>query len=406
MIKSRDLLEKELSLILSKNLGKRRTIKKWIKDIDEKFGMPEKISSDYITMRKDLIEADIFTLFILTYVIDFGSLDKFFAKNEIKSLSKEKWNIEKVSFPLRYKMTKINDEQFIGKISVKELMLLKEAQLINYNENTQRTMKHIVKGKTEYFTIALNKDAVYHIMDSYESDLYIPNTITLNLPEDADYSYDEKNGQIVINSAEHFDILDGYHRYIAMSKICAQNPEFDYDMELRIVQFEESKTKRFIWQEDQKTKMRKIDSESMDTAKISNKIVDRINNDNQFALAGQISRNKGLINAAYLSNIIDVVLLKGIKKSEERLAIINISSELINAFEYHALHNKDLFSKQWEKIYIYMVVYEMKYGDYKDMDQFREDLAKVVNEKTIYQSTNLSTTDITRTHKLLGKEGY
>lgn len=403
MIKSREVLEKELASTFSRNIGNKRVQQKWIKSAEETFGMPKKVSSDYVTMRKDLIEASVFALFILASITD-GKINEYFTKSEIKNLSKEKWNIEKVSFPIRFQMTKINDEQYIGRISVKELMLLKEAQLINYNENAQRTMQHIVKGKTEIFKIALNKDAVYRIMDSYESDLYIPNTITLNLPEDADFDYDEKRKQLVINEAEYLDILDGYHRYIAMSKIYSQNPDFDYEMELRVVQFEESKAKRFIWQEDQKTKMRKVDSESMDSAKISNKIVERMNNDNKFALAGQISRNKGLINAAYLSNIIDVVLLKGIKKSDERLAVINISSELMEAFEYHAVKDPDLFNVSWDKRYIYMLIYEMKYGDYKDMKRFTKDLHQVMEDSSIYAGPILKTADVTRTHKLLGKE--
>lgn len=404
MIKSRNMLEKEISNALSLKLSKRRELQRLIKDARDNYDMPEKVSSGFINMRKNITEADTFTLFILTDVL-FGpeKINEYFTKSEIKGLSKAKWHIEKIEFPLRFDMIRVTDEQYIGHISVKELMLLKDAQLINYNENAQRTMKHIVKGETEYYQISLNKEAVYAIMESYGSDLYIPNTITLNLPEDADYIYDDKKHQLVIRKTEYLDILDGYHRYIAMSKMLSQYPDFDYEMELRIVQFTEDKAKRFIWQEDQKTKMRKIDSDSMDSAKISNKIVERMNNDSSFILSGKISRNKGIINAAYLSNIIDILFLKGIKKSEERAAIKLISYNLEATFEKFTDLHPQYLNTPWDKELTYMVCYEEKYGDIRET---LKDLVRIKNNNDIYQNPNLTQADVTRTNKLLGKGGY
>lgn len=405
MIKSRESLEKELTIVLKRNINRKSILSGWIKETNRKYEMPEKVSSDYINMRKDLVDASTFALFIIADVIKTELIHQYFAPKEIKSLSKEKWNIEKISFPLHYHMVQISEEQFIGKISVKELMLLRNAQLIKYNENTQRTMQHIVKGKTELFKISLNKTAVYNIMNSYESDLYIPNTITLNMPEDAEYYYDEKNSQLEITSLDYFDMLDGYHRYIALSKIVNQNPEFDYEMELRIVQFEEDKAKRFIWQEDQKTKMRKIDSESMDTSKASNKIVERLNM-NCCELGGKISRNKGIINAANLANIIDVVMLKDVKKADERLAIRNISADITDIFDFYTNERPELAKKPWNKLFTYVLIYEIRYGNPNDIGLFYKDLDKVEKDGSIYTNTNLTTADVTRTHKLLRREGY
>ena len=401
MNKSRDKLEKELAIVLQEKSSKRRELQRLIKEAREKFNIPERESSDFINMRKNLIEADTFTLFILTYLLlPIEKLNEYFTKAEVKELSKAKWFVDRVVFPLRFDMVKITDEQYIGHISVKELMRLKDAQYINYNENAQRTMRHIVKGEMEYYQIALNKEAVYAIMDSYDSDLYIPNTITLNLPEDADYSYDEKKHQLVIRDAEYLDILDGYHRYIAMSKKHSQDPDFNYDMELRIVQFTEDKAKRFIWQEDQKTKMRKVDSDSMDSAKVSNKIVERMNSDSKFLLSGKISRNKGLINAAYFSNIIDVVLLKGIKKSEELKYIRLIAINLEDYIEELCSEYPDYLETEWDKKFIYMLVYEYRYGNIKSLI---DDYAKIKDNDSIYAGARISPADITRTHKLLGK---
>ena len=92
-------------------------------------------------------------------------------------------------------------------------------------------------------------------------------------------------------------------------------------------------------------------------------------------------------------------------KPFEQFEIINISSELIEAFEYHAVKNPTLFNEPWDKRYVYMLIYEMKYGDYKNMKQFKKDLNSVMEDKSIYAGPILKNADVTRTHKLLGKEG-
>ena len=399
---SRTQLEREITDKITSLFVDKRARQQTIKMATEKYEVPEIVLNDYISLKKNITEADTFMLFILADVLFDDKAEYYFTSTEYKTLSKAKWHVEKVEFPLRFDMTRVNDEQYIGTITVKELMLLKGARLINYNENAQRTMKHIVKGETEYYQIALNKEAVYAIMESYEGDIYIPNTITLNLPEEADFVYDDKKKQLVINSTEYLDILDGYHRYIAMSKIYSQNPDFDYEMELRIVQFAEDKARRFIWQEDQKTKMRKIDSDSMDSAKLSNKIVDRLNS-GSFIFAGQISRNKGIINSAYLSNIIDIIYLKDIKKTEELKAVKQISGRLKKLIEEFTDEYPEYLERSWDKITTYMLCYEDMYGS---LDNIQEDINKVKEDGSIYHMPNLTKADVTRTHKLLGREGY
>ena len=401
MIKGRDILERKLTNTMRAELAKRKKLRGWIDLAYKNYGVPEKISSDYITLRKNLVEASEFLLFILCDIVYEGKgLREFFTELEIGTYSKEKWHVTKAHFPLEFSMTKINDEQYIGKISVKELMRLKDSQLINYNENAQRPMTRIVRGETEYYQISLNKEAVYQIMDSFERDSYIPNTITLCLPEEAVYTYDEKENKLIIKKTPYFDILDGYHRYVALGKVCVEYPDFDYDMELRIVQFTEDKAKRFIWQEDQKTKMSKVDSEALDTTKLSNKIVDRINT-SSCILAGQISRNEGIINSAYLSNAIDVVLLKGIPKKLELTMTKKITNDIIEAIEYITDKDPLTLNTRWPKKYIYTMIFEIKYGDLKDCS---EDYRKLEEEKSIYAANLLNQYDITRTKKILGKE--
>lgn len=402
MIKSRKGLETKLSNIFSANLNNRKIIQSWIKGAENKYGMPEKVSSDYFTNRKSLFEASDFALFIFADIIlGPDTVLKYFTNTEATELEKMKWHIEKIKMPLVFDVSRINDYHYTGRTTVRELMLLKDAQVITYNENTQRTMKHIVDGETEYYQIALNKNAVNQIKQSFASNLFIPNTITLNMPEDTEFRYNFKNKELIISKLSSLDILDGYHRYIAMQKQCLDDPTFDQEMELRIVQFDESKARRFIWQEDQKTRMKRIDSESMNTSAASNKIVDRINNNSSFILSGKIGRNNGQINAAEFSDVVSKVLLKDVKKSEELKAVVNYSAKLMDGMETIIECEPKYLQEHWDRRMLYLLAYLIKFGELKD---FKEDYTKLSEDNTIYAGSSLTQSDITRTHKLLGKD--
>lgn len=176
-----------------------------------------------------------------------NNLAKFYTPNEINNYIKYRDKIS-ISFPLEIHCIQINNEQYIGKCDVDFLIALRNSQLINYNKNAQRTLRRVAKGDSEYYEISINKTAVKRIQEAYRTGTFISNTITLNIPQDveSDFYYDEKEHILIINSIEHFDITDGYHRYVAMCKEKDKNPNFNYDMELRLVNFSLDKTRQFI----------------------------------------------------------------------------------------------------------------------------------------------------------------
>ena len=111
------------------------------------------------------------------------------------------------------------------------------------------------------------------------------------------------------NTPAIMDILDGYHRYIAISQVVREYPEWDYQMELRITTFTEEKAKQFIYQNDQKTQMRRINSESMNQYSPSNIVVEKLNTNPSSNIRGQISRNNGNIDFSFLSAVIHTCYL-------------------------------------------------------------------------------------------------
>lgn len=282
----------------------------------DKYNVPKGIIIDYLCGRIGLEGANEFILYTildgLDYVRSEKSIENYFTKVEQKTYSKQKYKKQEISFPIKIKCMQVGYDQWIGISDIKFLMELRAAQLINYNTNAQRTMEKVIKGESEYYKITLNEGAIKSIRNLCHNKAYIPNTITLNIPDgdDNDWFYDEKTKELIINKLDYFDISDGYHRYIAFSRESDSDSSFNLPIELRIVNFPDDKVKQFIFQEDQKTQMKKIDSKSMNMNAPSNIVLERLNESFDFYYKGEISRNEGKINFSKLSLIVDYYYFK------------------------------------------------------------------------------------------------
>ena len=335
MKRSREVLEKKLTHICSYVALNSETCNKIYDFAKDKYDIPRGLTSDLICLRMSMGETTEFILFcILDALIEItgniANISDYYTKQEINQYSKSKYKVDKIKFPLRLKMIQIKNDQWIGSIDIKMLMKLRAAQLINYNANAQRVMTKVIRGDKEIYKITLNQTAVNEIEKCYTERTFIPNTITLNIPMENgdDFYYDENKSELVINKIQHFNILDAYHRYIAACKASDMDKNFNYDMELRIVNWDDAKSQTFIWQEDKKTPLKKIDRESLNMNKVSNIIVERLNNNINCNMKGLIKRNDYIINFGEMSELINWFYLKDNKKGNINTIQLKIVREL------------------------------------------------------------------------------
>lgn len=380
------LIEKFDIIILDKNV---------CKDIytyaNKTYKIPKAIVSDLISKRLDMSEVSEFVLFILLdtmqNVLSSGkgilSIDTFYTMQEIQYYKKSKYENNTIKFPLVFKMIQIEDDQWTGKINIKTLMQLRQAQLINYNVNAQRTMQKIIRGGKESYKITLNQKAVGEIADAYYNGTFIPNTITLNMPVEIepDFYYDEDTCTLVIKSLDHFDITDGFHRYIASSQVSDSNSDFDYNMELRIVNFTEDKAKQMIYQEDKKTKMRKIDSDSMNMNKAANIVVTRLNENVRCNLKGLISRNEGIVPFGELAELVNYFYFKGIGKEKERSISIKAIKELTENFNMLTEYNTKYLEHRMSYKTLLAAMFCFDYFKNNNMDNYN--MCEVIEKTAI-----------------------
>lgn len=359
-------------------LEKKVLDKKWHKKIGmqllSKWNIPLNISNDLFTLRRDVSTESDYILYHLLFEADKNLIPKGYPPKHLEKQLNQKYNDEKIEFPLEFDMIQISYDQWIGKISARELFKLGNSMLINYNENAQRVMKKITSPNGDYYVIKLNERAVESIQDLFKSGRYISNTITLNIPVDNNsvFNYDEHTGKMIIKSINMFDILDGYHRYVAISRICAFDYDFDQMIELRITNFDDDRARQFIWQEDQKTKMSKIDSDSFNVYDDANSIVKRIQSN---GIYGKLIAPNGCISNSLLSRAISTIFLNHSKKSNTSINA-KIGKRIIDGFGIIQENDEEIFDKPLDYIHIYCMIYVIKneaYNHYTDLCEFAQE---------------------------------
>lgn len=368
----------------------------------DKYNLQMGIFADYVSERKSLDEVSNIMFFMMLdsheAIVNPNKniVSKYFTEKEIEDFSKIKIENEKIQFPLVFNVVAISDDQWIGSIDTDQLILLNENQLINYNTETQRTMQHVIRNGNDYYCIKVNSNAVNSISKEMSSSTYIPSPITLNIPEgEEDFVYIPDKHQLIINSIKAFDIIDGYHRFLGINKCKTIDEEFNYHMELRITHFNVEKAQRFIYQEDQKTKMTKVDSDSYNMSSPGVIVSNKINENSLCNIKGYIGRNNSKINIAKMAELITFLWFSGSKK-EDRKRIIEVSKELVDDFNIITEVNPEFLDMEYNNKTLTCVMVTFYY--YKDKTD-KTNMAKVIIE-TIKESDSINKRRFYQTRKI------
>ena len=341
---------------------------------------PIELTSDLLAGRKPLSDTNDLELYWIAQEVLPKEVNKYYNAKEISDYSTAIFESKSLKFPLKYKMNPVAKDQWIGTISVQELMLLRDAQKLHYNVVTQRALRMLVKGEEVVYKPFVNYKAVKEITQLIKSGNYIPNVITLAFgADDADYEYEynDKLRMLFINKLNAFDILDGYHRFLALSNVYDEDNTFDMNMELRITEYTVSKAKQFIHQEDQKTKMRKVDSDSYNQSDVVNRILNKLNQDDTCNLWHEINNTGGMVRIGYAA--------KGLKDyyKNKKMNVGVVVSEVqrlcagINKFTQQ---NPEFLSRPWDDaesvIIFWCIVNELEDVAIKVLQDIKEDQSK------------------------------
>ena len=382
-------------------------------NVQSKFGLPIDVVDNMITFKRDIQEFTPFEIYCVLYFLDNKCLKKYFTQDELDFMKDERIEKEVLDFPIKFDdMIEIAPDQWIGKITTKQLMQLKKARLINYEEGEQRGYQRIKSGSMEIWKPFVSQKNVREIKKAMENDEYIPDPLTLNMPEGSEYTYNQEDHALKVISLPKgmFNLDDGYHRYLAISQLYDFNHDFDYPMELRIVNFSNSKANRFIYQQDQKTPMKKIVSESMNPDAVANKIVNFLKQDSGCYVSGMIGRNGADINDAVLSKLVNYFFVpleyKRGKKEGEMAFVMSVKNSLKEKFNTIANQN-ELFLKRYsdEMLFVTIAVFSSEIP----VDEYGNKIIEILNQLTeedvksmrISQTNNIRKRAVARINKMM-----
>ena len=155
-----------------------------------------------------------------------------------------------------------------------------------------------------------------------------------------------------------------------------------------MVNFTEDKAKQFIWQEDQKTKMRKVDSKSMNMNSPANIVVTRLNENVRCNLKGLISRNEGIVSFGELAELVDYFYFKGVSKEKERSVIINAVKELTDNFNMLTEYNTEYLEQKMSYSTLLTAMFCFNY--FKDDSKNKPYMCEIIEKasKEISSSNN------------------
>ena len=292
----------------------------------------------------------------INLVKDFKIKD-IFTDKEIQKYSKSKFeNVTETIYPISFKVLKISDDQWLSTISSKKLFELYKNQIINYNKNTQRPLKEVTKHGIKTYKINKNKQSVNAIKEDLKKGLFIPNCLTFNINMDNpsnEYYVDEENGELVLENGQ-FDLIDGFHRYSAITELLLENPDIEFNFGIWIMNFDENKSCRFIAQEDKRNKINKTYTKSLDALNgdnFSSRIIQVLNENNNSPFKGKLTRyNDSNINYDDV-----VITINDNFKCNTRMEANRLSENIIKSFEILEDDNIDITNLNSNEIIVSLV---------------------------------------------------
>lgn len=312
-----------------------------------------------------------------------------FTDKEIQKYSKSQFeNVTEAIYPISFKVLKISDDQWLSTISSKKLFELYKNQIINYNKNTQRPLKEVTKHGVKTYKINKNKQSVNAIKEDLKKGLFIPNCLTFNINMDNpsnEYYIDEENRELVLENGQ-FDLIDGFHRYSAITELLLENPDIEFNFGIWIMNFDENKSCRFIAQEDKRNKINKTYTKSLDALNgdnFSSRIVQVLNENNNSPFKGKLTRyNDSNINYDDV-----VITINDNFKCNTRMEANRLSENIIKSFEILEDDNIDITNLNSNEIIVSLVGISLLLSNEIDNNTF---VSKV---KTYINSNNMLNTN-------------
>lgn len=318
---------------------------------------------------------------------------RYFTDIEISMYNKFKRNLKTKDEPIVFKnLIQVMDDQWHGVMHIKDIAELYNRGRITYNPETQR--ESIFKEVHGQIIVRpkINKQSRKEITKALKQGTYIPDEITFNVRKTGkeNFKFTKGNwgvGDLIVYEG-YIDVIDGYHRSLAILDVLSEMPSLDRVMEVRITNFTIEKAQRFIVQKNKQNKIAERKIKSMDVQNYANSIVKRLNEDSQSDLRGKIATDstailKGLaiVGFEYLSESIEYFFNIKTRRDANKIGdyLIEFFNEIYGIYydEFENYKGKNIKTNQFT--FIGYVALASKLYNQSNWKQKLEDVLKEAN---------------------------
>lgn len=416
--KNRGVLEANLSPILKKLA----TNKKTSKEVEERLAhykiLPGEVRG-YLNSPDTLFRANERVLCLLTEAIFVmtGQLSikpfAYFSNQDIQdahiydeSIYRER---EKTDFPIVLDEFFLINKDYRGMITAKQLKILLDNQLLNYNFDTQREAVKLHKYDEIIYVPKLVQRNVDEMSELLKKGKLKTSEIVFNATfgtalDGREVIYDDKKHTLTIMPGTRLDIVDGYHRCQAVLKALSDDPDINFAFSLIVMNVTVAEAQEYLVQSEKRTPMSIVRRKNMDEQSVGDRIVDNLKNN--FDLEGKISdtvevRSFELVNSLDLS--------KYISKNFSLTTGKEISStlEYLNSFftELVSIYPKELGTNVAERKKTSYINHQYCFAGYiKLAAQMMNNNIDVIELPNIIEQLNITNEKLKSIIKLNGKK--
>lgn len=225
--------------------------------------------------------------------------ERYYFPEELNRINNFKITKSNSKFPIIFEnVTKIGDG-YVMALSLQQLKDLHERYVIDYNEEAQRShvfseYKNSIIEKIDLDTVSREQITQKMLEGEYKTDF-----ISLNVLDNADFRpeflyYNEEERNLTIFNGK-IEILDGFHRYMAMVGLYDEDPNLNFEIGLKITNYNLEDAKDAVEQYDKQRKLNLEQVKSLKKNDYGNIITDSLNKDSLSMLRSKIVKSEALI---------------------------------------------------------------------------------------------------------------
>lgn len=327
----------------------------------------------------------------------------FYSKEDIEAALAFQEDRNEVTLPYTFHgVLKGGDNSYLTILSYKQIYELYNAKLLSYNYDSQRIAKKKVKNGELIIEPKVYAKSVREIYELMKKKKYLPSTLLINVLIDGESEINYDDGNLTVLEGSKIDLIDGFHRVLAISKLMSEQPNFEGYMNVDIKNLDIIEAQELLATTNTTNPFDKTQRMRFANATFGSAIVKELEKlpefENKISPKGAVSKTFGEYTTfSVMTESIDTIF--DIQNSKEKYEVSKFLKEFYSYFlSYYETKFKNRYSElenSWFTHHNMFVLFNVlakkmfdKYGKECPMDIIPQILEKVDFRKNVDSELN------------------